>query len=437
MAKIAPPPRKTIRASKAKRLSGPARTTPGKGVVSRSAAKPGLQTPGGQAAKPARLPAPANLSVPMKVYTGRLAAAANRVEAAGVTHALISNPLDVAYLTGFLGGDSYLLLAADSGAPVTLISDSRYEEELGAFKKLVTIVIRKGPMNDAAAGLTKAQGVARLGLQSEHVTLSLRDALAKLLDGSGTSLVTTPGLIAPLREIKDAYEVALIRRAVEIQQQALLSTLPHVTRAMKKRERLTEADVAARLEMEMKLRGSSAPGFESIIAAQANGSLPHYRPSVKVELRSGTPLLIDWGAIYAGYHSDMTRTFSLGKWSPQMREIYEVVRAAYLAGAKVAGPDATTRDVDAAARNVIVQAGFGEKFGHGTGHGIGFNGHEAPSVSHMAPAVQLRPGMIITIEPGIYLPGVGGVRIEDDFLITKDGCENLCSLPTDIAWATL
>jgi Xaa-Pro aminopeptidase len=133
----------------------------------------------------------------------------------------------------------------------------------------------------------------------------------------------------------------------------------------------------------------------------------------------------------------MTRTFTLGTWSPKMREIYTIVREAFLAAASVAGPGKTTRDVDAAAREVIKAAGYGDRFGHGTGHGIGFNAHEAPSVSHMAAPTALRPGMIITIEPGIYLPGVGGVRIEDDFLITPKGCENLCSLPTDLSWATL
>jgi len=375
-------------------------------------------------------------TVPTHAYSARLTAARHRLADSGLGHALITNPLDVAYLTGFLGGDSYLLLPADAFAPVTIISDSRYEEELSHFAALLTIVIRRGTMNDTVAALMKGLLIASVGIQSEHVTLSLSTSLAKLL-GRATKLLPTQGLIAPFREIKDEHEVRLIKRAVAIQEAALLATLPAIRLAMKRGTIMTEADVAARLEMEMKVRGSSQPGFESIIAAQANGSLPHYRPSPKVKLRKGWPLLIDWGAIFQGYHSDMTRTFSLGTWSPKMREIYTIVREAFLAGASVAAPGKTTRDVDAAAREVIKAAGYGERFGHGTGHGIGFNGHEAPSVSHLAAPVALRPGMVITIEPGIYLPGVGGVRIEDDFLITPKGCENLCSLPTDLSWATL
>jgi Xaa-Pro aminopeptidase len=374
--------------------------------------------------------------VPEPVYHARLNAARERLAATTLPYALITNPLDVAYLTGFLGGDSYLLLPVHASSPVTIISDSRYEEELSEFADLLTIVIRRGAMNDTVAALLKGLSVTSIAVQSEHVTLALSTALSKLL-GRATKLVPTQGLIAPLREIKDEHEVRLIKRAVAIQEAALLATLPAIRLAMKRKATITEADVAARLEMEMKVRGSSQPGFESIIAAQANGSLPHYRPSAKVKLKAGWPLLIDWGAIYQGYHSDMTRTFTLGTWSPKMREIYTIVREAFLAAASVAGPGKTTRDVDAAAREVIKAAGYGDRFGHGTGHGIGFNAHEAPSVSHMAAPTALRPGMIITIEPGIYLPGVGGVRIEDDFLITPKGCENLCSLPTDLSWATL
>lgn len=416
-------------AKSASSASSPSTSRPSARTASRRAASRG--TPKAGPWRPGPDP-----TTPRSVYTARLGAARERVSGAGLSHTLITNPLDVAYLTGFLGGDSYLLLPAHASEPVTIISDSRYEEELGHFSDLLTIVIRRGSMNETVAALLKGLSIASIGIQSEHATLALSAALGKLL-GRATKLVPTQGLIAPLREIKDEHEVRLIRRAVKIQEAALLETLPAIRLAMKRKTAMTEADVAARLEMEMKVRGSSQPGFESIIAAQANGSLPHYRPSAKVKLKAGWPLLIDWGAIFQGYHSDMTRTFTLGTWSPKMREIYTIVREAFLAAASVAGPGKTTRDVDAAAREVIKAAGYGERFGHGTGHGIGFNAHEAPSVSHMAAPTALRPGMIITIEPGIYLPGVGGVRIEDDFLITPKGCENLCSLPTDLSWATL
>ncbi|MFN0010477.1 MAG: M24 family metallopeptidase [Phycisphaerales bacterium] len=356
----------------------------------------------------------------------RALAAAN-----GTPALLVTAPHDVAYLTGFHGGDSYLVVPA-SGKP-TIISDFRYVEELEPVRALARVVVRTGGMAEAVGKVLADARLRRVGLQAEHATLSL---LAGLTKGSpGVKFVATTGLVAQLRAEKDAHEIALIRAAIRIEEAALEATLPRIDTALRKKGSISELCIAAILESEMKTRGSSTPGFETIIAAKANGSLPHYRPH-EVKHTRNSPLLIDWGAVYNGYHGDQTRVLCWGKWPAKVREIYTVVRDAYLLAAAALAPGKTTREIDAIARNHIARAGYGKQFGHGLGHGIGLDAHEDPRVTHMAAPTTLEPGHIVTIEPGIYLPGIGGVRIEDDFLITKTGHENLCSLPTTLEWAT-
>ncbi|GJQ29398.1 MAG: peptidase M24 [Phycisphaerae bacterium] len=339
---------------------------------------------------------------------------------------LVTNPLDVAYLTGFLGGDSYLLVGPDGN---TIISDFRYEEELRPIRSIARIHIRTGAMSAAVAETLSGLGVTRCAIQPEYVTLHERDTLARAV-GEGRTLVPLAGLVQALRLIKDDAEVAAIRRAVRIQEAALLAILPTLKPGQ------TELEVAGRLEAEMKSRGSREPGFQTIIAARANGSLPHYRPQ-RVTLAKNQPLLVDWGAVHLGYHGDMTRTFAFGKWPAKVKEIYRIVLEAQLAAAEALAPGKSTRAIDAVARDLITKAGYGQAFGHGLGHGLGFNGHEEPRLTHMLTETTLQPGMVVTIEPGIYLPGVGGVRIEDDYVITPTGAQNLCSLPKSLDWSTL
>ena len=369
----------------------------------------------------------------------------------GVDTLLVSNPMDVAYLTGFLGGDSVLLLPRAGGrggsgggrrgnAVGAIVSDFRYEEELAALGYGsgghrsgggLDVVIRRVPMPEFLRTYLLDPAFGRVGVQGEHMTAGERDGLVAAL-GAGR-IATTSGLVAPLRVVKDEDEVATIRRAARIQEQALLAVLAHL------RPGLTELDVAAHLEAEMKARGSTQPGFTTIVAARANGSLPHYRAG-KTKLAANQPVLIDWGAVVDGYHSDMTRTFTLGKWPAKVREIYQIVLEAHEAAAAALRPGAVARDIDAIARKIITDAGYGEHFGHGLGHGLGFNGHELPRLTYMAPKdapEELRPGMVLTIEHGIYLPGVGGVRIEDDYVITERGAKNLCTLPRSLEWSTL
>lgn len=361
---------------------------------------------------------------------------------------LVTSPVDVAYLTGFLGGDSYLLVPLDAfrnggKGRCTIISDFRFEEELAPQRAWCEVLMRNGPMSKGVERALAQARARRVVVQGEHVTLAQRDMLSKAATSatSGAKLVESSGLVSQLRIIKDASEVALIRAAVRVQQDALLATLRTITpKAIAKG--LRECDIAATLEWEMKTRGSSTPAFESIVAAGSTGSLPHYRPGAR-RLRAKDTLLIDWGATVAGYRSDMTRTFGIGggldaprRGTNVMREVYRITEEAHHRAVAMLGPGASTREVDSAARDHIKDAGYGERFGHGLGHGIGMHVHEGPSVSHVAEATTLRPGMVVTIEPGIYLPGVGGVRLENDYLITEAGAENLCSLPLDLDWAS-
>lgn len=357
----------------------------------------------------------------------------------------MTHPKDVAYLTGFLGGDSYLLAPAAAGGGgngrgrgarkgaagtgVVVLSDFRYQEELEPVRRagLAEVFIRPRSMLEAVVEVVRGSGVERLGIQAEHVTIALRRALEEKL-GAGR-IVETQGLLSGLRLIKDAHEIALIRKAVRIQEQALEAVLLTIEPGQ------TELEVAGRLEAEMKARGSAEPGFPTIIAAGAHGSLPHYRPG-RAKIAAGRPLLIDWGAVYRGYHSDMTRTFAIGRWNRKIREVYRVVLEAQEAAAAALAPGKTTAEIDAIARDHIRAAGYGDYFGHGLGHGFGLEGKEEPYLTNMLAPTVLRPGQVVTVEPGIYLPGVGGVRIEDDYVITERGAKNLCTLPKDMDWAS-
>ncbi|MBA4029013.1 MAG: aminopeptidase P family protein [Planctomyces sp.] len=381
---------------------------------------------------------------PLGPHAGRMARAAQAAAGLGCSHALITNPIDVGYLTGFTGGDSYLLLdaAAPASGPAAgpgaapralIISDFRFDEELEPTRALAEVFIRKGMMSEAVGSVLAERRVTALGVQPEHMTLAVRRWLTKKTPG--LRVVEAPGLVAALRARKDAAEVALIRKAVRVAQDALEHTLGAVGAALRRGKAMTEAAIAAELEHAMRQGGSQKPSFDTIVAAGANGSLPHYRAG-SVRYRAGRPLLIDWGATVGGYHSDMSRVVAFGRWPAKIAELYRVVLEAHQLAAAALAPGLTTERADAIARGHIAAAGFGERFGHGLGHGIGLDVHEDPRLSHMAPPRPLEEGMVVTIEPGIYVPGLGGVRIEDDYLITQRGAKNLCTLPKDIGWAT-
>ena len=361
--------------------------------------------------------------MPTRSIGARLSRLRRRLRGEDADALLITNPTDIHYLTPFSGEDSNAIVTARK---LVVLSDFRFEEELESVRGLATVELRDGSMAALIRRMVGDLGIKKLAIQSEHMTVSGRATLAKSI--GARRLVDTRGLLDGLRAIKDDAEVALVRKAARIQQEALLATLETIEPGQRERE------VAALLEYEIKARGGDGVSFETIVAARANGSLPHARPGA-TKLARNQPLLIDWGARYRGYCSDMTRTFALGRWPKKIAEIYGIVLEAWHAGAGAVRAGATCVDVDRAARSVIERAGYGERFGHGLGHGIGLDIHEDPRLSRHSTGT-LEAGMIVTVEPGIYLPGIGGVRIEDDLLVTERGSKNLCSLPKDMEWAT-
>lgn len=379
-------------------------------------------------AKPNPRPAPGAKNDDGSIFKGRLSRLRAELRARDLETAVITDPYDVGYLTGFLGGDSILVISAGGRGKPTLISDGRYETELEPFHGLVSVVMRTGGFAEAVADALGGKPTGPVGVQSEAITL---DELAGYHKALGKKMVTpTSGLTHRLRLIKDEHEVRAIQKAIDVQQDALAAILLDLKPGQR------ENEVAARLEMEMKSRGASRPGFDSIVATGANAALPHYRPTRTKITKSGV-LLIDWGAVVDGYNSDMTRVFAFGKWPGEMARVYDIVLEALQAAADAVQPGRTSREIDQVARDVITKAGYGERFNHGLGHGFGLKNKEDPRLNPLYEPMPLEPGMVFTIEPGIYLPGVGGVRLENDYLVTERGAKDLCHMPLERRWATL
>lgn len=343
-------------------------------------------------------------------------------EAAGIDALLVSGENDIRYLTGYVGHDSLLLVTADA---TYIISDPRYDEFLepwGALPLGSVVMGTRHRLEESVKQLAAKGGVKRLGIQAERVTITGRAKFESKL--AGVTLVDTSGLVGQLRMRKDAVEVATIERAIEIQQQALAAALDSLTLGM------TEIQFCAVMEYEMKVRGSFAPSFDIMVSTGANSSIIHHTTGNTV-IQPGT-LLLDWGAKVEGYSSDLTRTFGLGSMPEKVRDIYAIVLEAQLAAIDACAPGKVCAEIDAVARRIITDAGYGAYFGHGLGHGLGMDTHEPPFFNNLQTDITLEPGMVMTVEPGIYLPGVGGVRIEDDVLITEDGARVLSNWPKDM-----
>jgi Xaa-Pro aminopeptidase len=342
---------------------------------------------------------------------------------------LVTNPRDIRYLTGFVGDDSWAVIAAADGPP-TIFSDFRFQEQIAREAPHAAVRIRKDSLADELARFLAARRITGLALQAGYVTLAQRQTLRRKLPG--TRLVAKDDGLLQQRAVKDAGEVLAIRKALHLAQEGFRRTLAQA------RPGMTETQLAAVLEFEMRSLGADGPSFPSIVAVGTNASLPHAIPG-SAKLRRGGIVLIDWGARWGGYCSDLTRTVALGSMPAKIREVYKVVLDAQLAGIAAVAPGRSVREVDAIARRVIAKAGYGGQFGHGLGHGIGLDIHEQPTLGQRGEGV-LEPGHVVTVEPGIYLPGVGGVRIEDDVLVTSGGSgghEVLSDLPKDLASAMI
>ncbi|MCG5433629.1 Xaa-Pro peptidase family protein [Mycobacterium sp. MYCO198283] len=356
--------------------------------------------------------------------TSRRAELRTRLQQAELDALLVSDLVNVRYLSGFTGSNAALLVFADDREPV-LATDGRYRTQAAAQAPDLRVDIERACGPHLAAEAARA-GAGRLGFESHVVTVDAYDGLAAAC-GDGASLVRASGHVEALREVKEDAEVALLQAACDAAD-AALRTL--VERGGIRPGR-TEKEVGRDLEALMFDHGADGVSFETIVAAGANSAVPHHRPTGAV-LAAGDFVKIDFGALVAGYHSDMTRTFVLGPPADWQREIYELVAQAQRAGREALAPGAALRDVDGAARRVIADAGHAERFSHGLGHGVGLQIHEAPGIGATAVGT-LRTGSTVTVEPGVYLPGRGGVRIEDTLVVRGGDPHLLTRFPKELA----
>jgi Xaa-Pro aminopeptidase len=322
---------------------------------------------------------------------------------------VLTKPANVTYLTGFSGEDSWTVV---TGRAVYLLTDSRYTEQAQKECPLARIVQRKDPIAEAGGKLIGKLRFAKTVAVEKSISLEQYEALKKNMD---VPLKAVDGLVEDLRSVKDADETTAIRSAAVIAATAFQRAVRHI------RPGITESTLAGILDLEMRRQGAKV-GFETIVAFGPNASRPHHQPSHR-KLGQRDTILMDFGARYNGYCCDITRSFALGKPAAAYRWAYEVVEKAQAAAIRVAKTGAKLVEVDAAARNAIRESGL-PVYGHGTGHGFGLEIHEIPFLKEGAKG-DLKAGQIITIEPGIYLPGKLGVRIEDDILITGSGPEIL------------
>jgi Xaa-Pro aminopeptidase len=318
------------------------------------------------------------------------------------------------YLSGFTGSAGFLLILPEQAF---LLTDFRYIEQ--ATQETTGFTVIKTANNMFAALAELSSGAKRLGFEGDYLNFMdycrLQEALPQ------TELVSMPNLVNDLRSVKDPTEISLIRTAVEIADIAWATLLNQLEIGQ------TEEEIALDLEFVMRRAGASGASFDFIVASGRRSALPHGRASIK-KTQKGEFLTVDFGAVYQGYCSDITRTVILGEPDERQKEIYELVLAANYAGIKAVKPGLKGKEVDTVARNIIKKAGYGEFFGHGLGHAIGLSVHEGPNLN-MREEKTLEPGMILTIEPGIYIPDWGGVRIEDMVLVTEQGCEVLTRSP--------
>ena len=335
----------------------------------------------------------------------------------GVDSLLVTDFTNVTYLTGFTGDDSYLLVHPRGEV---VVSDARYTIQLEEECPGLDLHIRRPgvSMVKALTKVLKTSGIGRLGVEADSMTLSLRDEIAAAVPR--LEMVSTTGIVEQLRQIKDRAEVSAIRQAVGYAQRAL-----EIVRGELHPDK-TEKQVATELETAMRTLGAKGSSFPSIVAVGPRAALPHARPTDR-QIGSGELLLIDWGADGGLYKSDLTRVLVTARISPKLQRVYGVVLKAQLRAIAAIRPGAEARAIDRRAREVIHRAGFGRYFGHGLGHGLGLQVHEAPRLAANSKIV-LKPGMVVTVEPGIYLPGWGGVRIEDDVLVTPTGHEVLTNV---------
>lgn len=350
----------------------------------------------------------------------RLTALRQRLTDSGLDALVVADPLNRRYLSGFTAGDdapaspnAWLIISHDQAifiAQFTTFDWAKTEVTGYDFVKVTN------KYTTTAADVLSAMPAKRIGFEAHYTPVAIHEALSETL-GPEVELVPTQGLVEGLREIKDEEEIRLIADAALIADEALLRIMDQM------RVGQTEEEIAWDLEKHMREHGADGIAFDFIVASGPNSALPHSRSSAR-PVRFGEPVLIDMGATLAGYRSDITRTFTIGQPDERFTEIYSVVLDAQLAVEKALRPGMTGREADEIARQIITKAGYGETFGHSLGHGVGLAIHELPHLAKASEEV-LAENMVVTVEPGIYLLGWGGVRIEDTVVIRRDGVEVL------------
>ncbi len=331
---------------------------------------------------------------------------------------IVTDLTNVGYLTGFTGSSGYVIILQEKA---WFLTDPRYTvqagEEVGGRGRGIRVKIFKKNVLQVIADIIKKAGIKRVGFESRVVTYDAYARLKKEFSGSGVSLKPLGGVVEGKRVIKDRGEIDSIRRAIKVAEcgYAAIEKKGVVGR--------TEKEVAQVIESAVKKAGAGGMSFDTIVASGVRSALPHASPTEK-KMKAGDFVIVDMGVELGGYMSDETRTYAIEKVTKKQKKIYEVVREAHDRAIEMIAPGVKARHVDRAARDVIRKAGYGEYFVHGTGHGVGMNVHEAPSLGPKSEDV-LCTGMVVTVEPGIYMPGVGGVRLEDMILVTETGFEVL------------
>ena len=355
---------------------------------------------------------------------------------------MITHPANICYLSGFTGSTGALVIDRER---CDLIVDFRYltsARELQAAHpqpSSMSVILADRTVDETIVDLLLAHGVHRIGIEAAWMPVARFNRFSAALASRAPTplnsgvpcpvLVPTERIVEALRTIKDAQEIATLREAATVLTRVARETVPELVRVGRR-----EVDVAMSIDAALREAGFQRPAFETIVASGPHSALPHARPTNRV-LQPGDPVLLDFGGVYDGYCVDLTRTVQLAPSDDRFRRIFAAVVAAHDAAVAAVRPGVLTADIDYAARRVLEQHGLGEAFGHGTGHGLGLEVHEEPRISKADPArppVEVQPGMVFTIEPGAYVPGFGGVRLEDDVLVTADGCEVLTQVPNDI-----
>lgn len=326
---------------------------------------------------------------------------------------IINKEENLHYFSGFTGDDTILLITLND---CYLVTDSRYIEQAKQQTNFAVFEQKTGLLAKTAQ-MIEEMGLLSVAFEGNALKYNAYAKLKDCLKDTDVDFSTSVDL-DELRIIKDDDEIELIKKAIWISDEAYSHILKYAKAGM------SENDIACELETVMRRLGSQRPAFTTIVASGVRGALPHGTATDKL-INDGEFVTIDFGAVYKGYHSDITRTFCIGQASDKQREIYDVVLNAQLLGLREIAPGKSGREVDAPVRDYIKNAGYGQYFGHGLGHGVGLEIHELPRLSPLSPTARLEKNMLVTDEPGIYLPDFGGVRIEDTVLVTADGCQPL------------